>query len=119
MTTIESRIENPLQPCDWINVFKKYHPTRSVSLHVFVSIVGCIPEVIHELWIKYIHKQGFKSYELLWAISFLHVYAINDDTQAGLWGMSDNAYFTPVWELLHILYDVIDEVDFHFYFALP
>ena len=96
---------------DWQAIFASHHPTRSQSRKTFKAFVGCEYIVCDALWGKYtLDRHGYEYYHLLWMLSYLFVYPRSDRVMAGMWGKSEDTFFSKIWMLINLLYDIIDEV---------
>lgn len=107
-----------VKPSDWLSVFAACQSTHSHSEDTFKSITGCSSTIMHTIWVTYLAATNmFLPRDLLWTLSFLHLYIKNDVAMAALWGVSSPTFFDIVWPCFHYLGQVMNEI--HWEHRLP
>lgn len=94
----------------WCEEFALHNPTHSTCVSTFKKIIGVHPHVVNRIWNTYVSDHGFSKRDLLWVLSFLSCYCLNDVVMAAVWGKSETLFMEQVWLLLDHLYFHMNEV---------
>jgi len=97
---------------DWIQIFEDEFPV-ACSERVFRANFGVSPYVCQLVWEVLITSENyiFEPLNLLWALSFLKNYTINDVLHAQF-GTSERNCRDWVWRVIKELFELLDEVFF-------